>query len=308
MSVTFEVAARGFYDQHSAKWGDKSRTAFVNTLETYAYPVFGHLPVDQIDTALVLRVIEPIWLTKHVTAGRVRGRIEQVLDWSTVRGYRAGDNPSRWDGHLDQILPTGGTIGEVVHHAAMPYVDVPAFVTALRQRRGTSPLALEFLILTASRTGEVMKARWREIDFGAGIWTRPASHMKGGIEHAVPLTPRMVEILKSLPRADGDGPIFTSGKTGKPLGKNALPKMVMGVDGATVHGFRSSFRDWAAEQTAFPRELIEHALAHSIGNKVERAYSRSTLIEKRRALMLQWERFVAAPASSGSVVPIRRSK
>jgi integrase len=309
LSVTFEAAARAFYDQHEVKWGHKSRTAFMNTMASYVYPVFGQMLVSEIDTALVLRAVEPIWLTRHVTAGRVRGRIEAVLAWAAVRTYRTGDNPARWDGHLDQLLPTGGTIGEVVHHKALPYIDVPGFVASLRQRLVLGSLALEFLILTASRTGELVKARWNEIDLEAKIWTRPASHMKAAVEHAIPLTPRMLEILKSLPREGGDNGLIFGGGGGRPIGKNALPKLVTSAGiGGTVHGFRSSFRDWAAEQTAFPRELIEHALAHAVGNQVEQAYARSKLIEKRRKLMEQWERFIATPAAtarSANVTPIR---
>jgi integrase len=227
-----------------------------------------------------------------------------------VRGYRTGDNPEKWEGHLDQLLPTGGTIDEVVHHAALPYIDVPAFVASLQQRSGIGPLALEFLILTASRTGEVVKGCWSEIDFDTKVWTRPAGHMKAGVEHAVPLTPRMIEILKSLPREGGDdGPIFIGAKAGQPLGKNLLPKLLKSLDvDCTIHGFRSSFKDWCSEQTNFPRELAEHALAHAIGNAVEQAYGRSKLIEKRRQLMLQWERFIATPATKNqqNVTPIRK--
>jgi integrase len=306
LTVDFATAVQAYYDQHETKWGAKARTEFLNTLATYAFPVFGKLPVDQIDTALVLRAIEPIWLTKHVTANRVRGRIEAVLDWCKVRGYRTGDNPAAWAGHLDQLLPTGGTIGEVVHHAALPYASVPAFVAALQQRRDTSALALEFLVLTASRTAEVLKALWSEVDFNAKVWTRPASHMKGGIEHAVPLTERMIAILEGLPRGDGNSLIFKGTKVGRPLGRNALSKLAdtLGID-ATVHGFRSSFRDWCGEQTNYPRELAEHALAHSVGNVVEQSYARSKLLEKRRALMLQWERFCVTPLAKSKVIPIR---
>jgi integrase len=306
LTADFATAVQAYYDQHETKWGAKARTEFLNTLATYAFPVFGKLPVDQIDTALVLRAIEPIWLTKHVTANRVRGRIEAVLDWCKVRGYRSGDNPAAWAGHLDQLLPTGGTIGEVVHHAALPYASVPAFVAALQQRHDTSALALEFLVLTASRTAEVLKALWSEVDFNAKVWTRPASHMKGGIEHAVPLTERMIAILEGLPRGDGNSLIFEGTKVGRPLGRNALSKLVgvMGID-STIHGLRSSFKDWCSEQTNYPRELAEHALTHEVGNAVERAYGRSKLIEKRRRLMMEWERFVTTPLPKSKVIPIR---
>jgi integrase len=308
LTVDFATAVQSYFDQHQQKWGLKGRVEFLNTLSHYVYPTFGQIAVADIDTALVLRAIEPIWLTKNATANRVRGRIEAVLDWCKVRGYRpaGSDNPAAWKGHLDQLLPVGRTIGAVIHHAAMPYADVPAFVMALRQRRtlggltGIEPLALEFLILSASRTAEVLKARWSEVDFATKIWDRPASHMKAGIAHSVPLSGRMIEILEGLPRDNrdgGDGLIFEGSKPGHPLGRNALSKVanVMNAD-CTVHGFRSSFRDWVGEQTSFPRELAEHALAHSVGSQVEQAYARSKLLEKRRALMLQWERFVASNA------------
>jgi integrase len=312
LTVDFATAVQAYYDQHETKWGPKARVEFLNTLAAYAFPVFGKVAVAEIDTPLVLKVIEPVWLTKHTTGSRVRGRIEAVLDWCKVRGYRSGDNPAKWKGHLDQLLPMGGAIGKTVHHAAMSYGDVPAFVAALRQRQGIEPLALELLILSASRTGEVLKARWGEIDFDTRIWTRPSGHMKAGVEHQVPLSPRMIEILEGLPRSVSghqDSLIFEGTKPGHPLGRNALSKManVMKAD-CTVHGFRSSFKDWCSEMTSYPRELAEHALAHEVGNAVERAYGRSKLIEKRRALMLQWERFIATSTVSKSenVTPIRK--
>jgi integrase len=311
LTITFEAATRAFFDQHQAKWGAKARVEFLNTLAAYAHPIFGQTAVADVDVALVLRAIEPIWLTKNSTASRVRGRIESILDWAKVRGYRTGDNPAVWAGHLDHLLPTGGDIGAIEHHPAMPYADVPAFVAALHQRHDTESQALEFLILTASRTSEVLKARWNEIDLATKIWTRPPAHMKGKVLHQVPLTPRMVEILQSLPRNGGDdGLIFESSKAGRSLGRNALAKLVttLGHDDITVHGFRSSFRDWAGEQTSYPRETVEHALAHKIGNKVEQAYARSKLIEKRRRLMVDWERFVATPAGRSADVTSIRGK
>jgi integrase len=309
LTVDFEAATKAYFDQHQTKWGQKARVEFRNTLAAYAFPILGKLAVADIDTALVLRVIEPVWLTKHTTGARVRGRIEAVLDWCRVRGFRSGENPARWKGHLDQLLPMGGAIGEVVHHAAMKYIDVPAFVASLRQRQGIEPLALELLILSASRTGEVLKARWGEIDFAAKTWDRPASHMKAGIAHSVPLTPRMIEILEGLSRGDDNSLIFEGAKPGQPLGRNALSKLVNVMKGdCTVHGFRSSFRDWVGEQTSYPRELAEHALAHSVGSQVEQAYARSKLLEKRRRMMMDWEKFVATPGASRSatVTPIRR--
>jgi len=313
LTVDFEAATKAYFDQHQQKWGPKARVEFLNTLSHYAFPTFGKVAVAEIDTPLVLKVIEPIWLTKHTTGSRVRGRIEAVLDWCRVRGYRSGDNnPAHWKGHLDQLLPMGGAIGKTVHHAAMKYIDVPAFVEALKRRQGIEPLALELLILTASRTGEVLKARWSEVDFVAKVWDRPASHMKGGIAHSVPLTGRMIEILEGLPRNNRDGGdnslIFEGSKAGMPLGRNALAKLANVMKGdCTVHGFRSSFKDWCSEMTNYPRELAEHALAHEVGNAVERAYGRSKLIEKRRRLMMDWEKFVASPAViSATVTPIRK--
>jgi integrase len=312
LTVDFATATQAYFDMHQDKWkGRKARIEFLNTLAAYAFPVFGKVAVAEIDTPLVLKAIEPIWLVKNSTASRVRGRIEAILDWCRVRGYRpaGSDNPAAWKGHLDQLLPMGGAIGKTVHHAAMKYIDVPAFVEALKRRQGIEPLALELLILSASRTGEVLKARWSEVDFAAKTWDRPESHMKAGIAHSVPLTARMIEILQSLPRSGGgDGLIFESSKAGRPLGRNALAKLAdtMGAD-CTVHGFRSSFRDWAGEQTSYPRELAEHALAHSVGNAVEQAYSRSKLLEKRRRLMTEWEGFLAAPVGrSADVTPIRK--
>jgi integrase len=307
LTVSFEAAAGQYYDQHECKWSAKSKDAFLGTMRDHVYPTIGQLPVDQVDTAMILRVLEPFWTTTHVTAGRVRGRIEAVLDWAKVRGFREGENPARWENHLAQLLPTGGELGEVEHHRALPFADVPAFVAALRQRRGIAPLALEFLVLTAARTGEVVKATWDEVDFDAKVWVRPASHMKGKVEHSVPLTPRMIEILKGLPQGGADSLIFT-GKTGAALGKNALPKLMAGT-GGTVHGARSSFRDWCGERTSFPRELAEFSLAHTVGNVVERSYTRSKLVEKRRPLMMAWEKYVAMPmVVSADVTPIGAAK
>jgi integrase len=309
LTVTFEAATRAYFNQHESKWGRKARVEFLNTLAAYAFPVFGKIAVADIDTPLVLKAIEPHWLVKNSTASRVRGRIEAVLDWAKIRGFRTGDNPAKWSNHLDQLLPVGGSIGAVKHHVCLPYADVPGFVETLKRRQGVEPRALEFLILTASRTSEVLLARRSEIDFVTKTWTRPSAHMKAGVEHAVPLTPRMIEILEGLPRGDDTSLIFEGSKAGHPLGRNALAKVVsvMGAD-CTVHGFRSSFRDWAGEQTNYPRELAEHALAHAVGSQVEQAYARSKLLEKRRRLMMDWEKFVATPAViSATVTPIRGS-
>jgi integrase len=311
LSITFEEAAKAYKKQHEGKWtSQKHRDAFENSLETHTYPVIGKLPVAKIDTALVLRVVEPIWLTKNKTASRVRGRIEVVLDWCKVRGFREGDNPAKWDGHLSEVLAVGGDIGAVTHHVALPYASVPEFIAALQQRKGNGPRALEFIVLSASRTGEVLKAKWAEIDFENRIWTRPSSHMKGRVEHQVPLTNRMVEILKGLPREGGqDGFVFVGIKKNHGLGKMVLPKLVESLGAnCTVHGFRSSFRDWAAEQTSFANDIIEMSLAHKTGGKVELAYKRTDLLLKRRKLMTAWEVFATSPGRTADVVPIGRAK
>lgn len=309
-SITFADATQQYFDSHEAKWTSaKHRETFLNTLKQHVYPLIGKWPVADVDTAAVLRVVEPIWLTKNQTALRVRGRIEAILDWCTVRGYRKGDNPARWAGHLSEALPTGGKIGEVIHHAALPYADIPGFVAQLPLHQGIGPKALEFLILTVSRTGEALGAHWNEIDFDAKVWTVPPERMKGRKEHRVPLTGRMIELLKALPREAGNDLVFIGSKTGKRIDKMVLPKLLHAMGhAATIHGFRASFRTWAAESTAFPREVIEAALAHKTGTAVELAYQRSDVLEKRRQLMEAWSEFVATPdrKSGGNVTPIRK--
>jgi integrase len=309
-SITFADATQQYYDSHEGKWSSaKHRQTFLNTLKQYAFPVIGKLPVADVDTAAVLHIVEPIWITKNQTSIRIRGRIEAILDWCTVRGYRHGDNPARWAGHLSEALPTGGKIGKVIHHAALPYADIPSFVAQLSQRQGIGPKALEFMILTASRTGEALGVRWNEIDLDAKVWTVPPERMKGRKEHRVPLTDRTIKLLKSLPREAGNnGLLFIGTKVNAPLGKMVLPDLVdaMGHD-VTIHGFRASFRTWAAESTGFPREVIEAALAHKTGTAVELAYQRSDVLEKRRQLMEAWSAFVATPVrKGGNVTPIRK--
>jgi integrase len=302
-AVTFRTAARQYFDTHQAKWSNpKYRGEFLTTMETYVFPTFGELPVQMIDTPLVIKVIEPIWLTKNKTAGAIRGRIESVLDWSSVRGLRTGDNPARWKGHLAEVLPPKNLIAKPVHHEAMPYADVPAFVAQLADRQGIGARALEFLVLTVSRTGEVVHAERSEIDFENRIWTIPAGRMKGRKEHRVPLANRAVEILRALP-VEGDK-IFIGSRKGNAMGKMVMPDLV--GDDYTVHGFRSSFRDWAAESTAFSSEIIEAALAHVTGNATELAYKRTDLLEKRRKLMEAWAVFCTTPQRDGVVTPIRR--
>jgi integrase len=288
--VTFKQAAERMMASHGAAWKNpKHRQQWRNTLATYAHPHFGELSVAAVDTGLVLKALEPIWNEKPETAGRVRGRIESVLDWAKARGYREGENPARWRGHLDKLLPNRRKVKRVRNHPAMPYVELPEFMGELRERSSVSARALEFAILTAARTGEVIGARWTEFDLQAAVWTLPATRMKAGKEHRVPLSARAVELLSGLPR-EGEF-VFMGGRVGKPLSNMAMLELMRGMlpgSGYVPHGFRSTFRDWAAETTSYPSEVVEMALAHAIESKVEAAYRRGDLFEKRRRLMEEW--------------------
>jgi integrase len=296
--ITFAKAAETYIASHHAAWkADKNRQQWSTTLATYANPLIGDLPVAMIDTALVMRVLEPIWTTKTETASRVRMRIEKVLAWATVHGYRSGDNPARWTNHLDHLLPEQGKVAPVEHHAAMPYADVPAFLVELRSRDGMAARALEFLILVAARTSEVVGAEWSEIDADAGVWTIPASRMKSGREHRVPLSDRTIELLRGLPR-DGDR-VFGISSTAM---RQLLARM--GRSDITPHGFRSSFRDWASETHHASRDVAEMALAHAVSDKTEAAYRRGDLFAKRRGLMVDWAAFCAAQEAPDNVVEI----
>jgi len=263
------------------------------------------LPVDKITTDDVLSVLKPLWNDKPETASRLRGRIERVLDAAKAKGLRSGENPARWRGHLDQLLPKRQRLTRG-HHAAMPYVDVPAFIRDLRSRRGTATLALEFTILTAARSGEVLGARWQEFDLVGCTWTVPADRMKAGREHRVPLSRRALDIVKMMQEIGNGEFVFPGEKVSRPLSVTALEMVLrrMAIKTATVHGFRSSFRDWGAECTNYPNEVCEAALAHVIGNKTEAAYRRGDLFEKRRKLMDTWDVYCTTPPS-GKVVPIR---
>jgi integrase len=310
--VSFESAAKQYFDQHEKKWSSaRHRQQFLNSLAQYAFAKIGDLPVASIDTPAVLSVLEPIWSTHFVTATRVRARIESVLDWSTIRGFRTGDNPAKWKGHLALLLPAKGQIGKVVHHKAMPFEEMPAFMIALAKQPGIDARALEFLILCAARTSEALKARWSEIDLKARTWTIPPERMKARKPHRVALSDRAVRLLKALPRESGDDAlVFIGARAGVGLGDTSLWLLLksMGVlDTATPHGMRASFRTWASERTAFPREIIEGTLAHVVGSEAERAYLRSDQIEKRRLLMQAWSDYVSSPArKSGTITPIRK--
>jgi integrase len=306
-SMTFDACATAYIDAHKAGWKNaKHRDQWPSTLNTYAGPVFGSLPVQAVDVGLVMKALEPIWQTKPETASRLRGRIESVLDWAAVRGYRKGDNPARWRGHLDKLLPARGKVRKVEHHPRLPYDELADFVAALRTQVGIAARALEFLILTATRTGEVIGARWEEVDLGEKIWVVPVARMKAGREHRVPLSPAAAGILEEMNKIRESDFVFPGGKKGKPLSNMAMLAVLrrIGRNDLTAHGFRSSFRDWAAERTNFPREVAEMALAHTIGDKVGAAYRRGDLFQKRRQLMDGWAKFCVTVRPQAEVVPI----
>jgi len=317
-AMTFKECAEAYIEANRAGWKNaKHATQWFSTFnETRrgkrVYPaataVINDLPVDAIDTGLVIKTLEPIWATTTETASRIRGRIELVLDWAKVRGYRDGENPARWRGHLDKILPARAKVQRVEHHAALAYEDLPAFMAELRARQGVSARALEFTILTAARAGEVVGARWAELDLARKVWIVPGSRMKSGKEHSVPLSDRVLAILADLPR-DGEC-VFPGGRAGRPVATTTMLAMLQGMRGktATTHGFRSSFRDWAGNETNFPRELAEQALAHVIGDKAEQAYRRGDALERRRRLMDAWAGFCERPLAKGdNVVSMRES-
>jgi integrase len=293
-AMTFQQCADRYIKDHRAGWRHaKHAEQWESSLRRFTFPVIGALPVQAIDTALVRKVLDPIWRTKPETASRVRGRIESILDWAKASGYRTGENPARWKGHLDHLLAERTKVRMVEHYAAMPYDDLPGFLIELRKKKGIDARALEFTILTAARVTEAVEARWSEIS--GDVWTVPAERMKGGKPHRVPLSRRAMELLEVLPH--NRELIFPGPKFGRALNINAPRKLLIGMGHCvTVHGFRSSFRDWAAESTNYPNHVVEQALAHTIGSRVEAAYRRSDLFEKRRRLMQQWATFCTAPA------------
>jgi integrase len=314
-AMTFRQCAEAYIGAHQAGWRNAKHGAqWGATLDAYVYPVFGKLAVAGVDVGLVLKAIEPIWTTKPETASRVRGRIESILDWAKARGYRDGENPARWRGHLDHLLPKKSKVATVAraakgrseHHAALPYVEIAGFMAALREQEGVAARALEFAILTATRTGEVIGARWDEVSLVDRLWTIPGERMKAGKEHRVPLSDAAVAILKALPRKGAY--VFAGAREGSPLSNMALLMTLRRMERGelTTHGFRSTFRDWAAERTSFPAEVAEMALAHAVGDKVEAAYRRGDLFEKRRQLADAWAKFCTQPAPAGdNVRPIR---
>lgn len=309
-SKTFKECAEAYIEAHRTGWkNSKHASQWENTLATYVYPKLGALPVQAIDTGHMRGILEPIWNVKRETASRVRGRVEKILDRAIALSYREGPNPARWRGHLDKILAKDQRRRRVKHHTAMPFDSMAAFLRDLRKQVGTAAQALDFLIHTAARTGEVIGMTWSEVDLEAGVWAVPAVRMKGHHEHRVPLPGAAVRLLRSRRPADckGDEFVFPGQRASKPLSNMAMLVLLdrMGKAEMTVHGFRSTFRDWAAERTSFPREVAEAALAHAIDSDVEAAYRRGDLFEKRRRLMDAWEKFLSAPSSSVAVTSIR---
>lgn len=304
-TITFAEATSKYLAAHRAEWSPKHAKQWTQTLEQYVVPELGKLLVSDIATAHIVRTLEPIWPT--VNAERLRGRIEQILDWATVQGYRQGDNPAAWRGRLDKLLAAPRKSRGVKHLAALPYAEVPALMQKLRQQEGPAARALEFTILCACRTSEALGAAPGEVDYANKIWTVPASRMKNRKEFRVPLSPRAAEIANQ-----DSAPYLFPGQAGKPLHSMAMLWVLrqrLGYRHATVHGIaRSSFRDWAAERTNYPNHVIEQALAHTIGNAVERAYRRSDLFDLRRRLIEQWAAYCAAPPVErrpGRVVKLR---
>jgi integrase len=308
---TFNQCADDFLADRRAGWSNpKHAKQWESTLKSYARPLLGKLSVRAIDTEHLKKVLRPIWTSKPETANRVRGRIEAVLNWATALGYREGPNPARWHGHLENLLPARATVREVKHHAALPYSELPRFLGALRAQETTSARGFEFLILTAARTGEVIGARWSEIDMAAKVWTVPADRMKGRKgkrrEHRVPLSAAAMAILKTQAAIQENEYVFPGDRRAG-LSDMALLMTLrrMGREDVTPHGFRSTFRDWAGNETNFPRELAEAALAHVVGDKAEQAYHRSDALEKRRRLMEAWANYCCSKPATAKIVPLR---
>lgn len=310
---TFTSCAARYIRAHRRSWKNaKHARQWVRTLKTYARPVIGEKLVDAIDTSHIQEILSPIWHTKTETAKRIQGRIENVLDYAAAHKFRDPVNPARWRGHLDKLLPKPTKVKKVKHHPAMPYVEVPAFMEELEQNDSISAKALRFLILTATRTSEVLQAQWKEIGQEEGMWIIPAERMKARREHRVPLSEKAVSILNSLPQIDNNPFVFPGFRQGRPLSNMALLQLMRGMGFSSEgereiyvpHGFRSSFRDWSGEVSSFPRDVAEMALAHAIENKVEAAYRRGDLFEKRRQMMQAWANYLNQQPAD--VIPISR--
>jgi integrase len=308
--VPFKECAASFHAAHKPSWrNSKHAKQWESTMEAYVYPLLGDVPVGLVDTTLVMNALEPHWTSKTETMSRVRGRIEKVLDWAKTRGYRSGENPARWQGHMKNLLPSRNRRRRIKHHPSMPYADVPAFVVKLPPIGDATACCLEFTILTACRTSETTRARWPEVDLDAGVWVIPADRIKGGKEHRVPLCPRAVAILKQMQGLHKEW-VFPGQKHDTHLSDGAMLLLLdrMGHGNVTVHGFRSSFRNWAGEQTSFPSELAEVALAHVNDDETEAAYLRTDYFDKRRKLMEAWGSYATNPRKSGNVVPMNMAR
>lgn len=305
-TITFRAVAQQYIVAHESGWrNDKTRQQFENSLRDHVFPHFGDISVAKVDTAHVMAVLEPLWKEKVETASRVRGRIENVLDYAKARGWRDSENPARWKGHIANMLPRRSKVRKVVHHAALPWTEVGAFMVKLREQQGVAAKALEFTILTAARSGETRGAKWSEIDFNSKTWTVPESRMKSGREHRVPLSDDALTVLRAMPQ---DEDLIFFGRSTKPLSDMSLLAVLrrMKVE-VSVHGFRSTFRDWVAESTNYPAEVAEAALAHMVSDRTVAAYQRGDLFEKRRKLMDAWASFCTTPyMADAKVVPLVR--
>jgi len=304
--ITFKTVAEEYVAAHLPGWKNgKHATQWTSTLATYVYPQIGALPIQAIDVAMVLDIIRPLWIPKTETASRIRGRIEMIIDYATPQ-YRVGDNPAAWK-ILKSKLPRREKIAKVEHHAALPYAEIPAFMADLRTRTSISAKALELTILCALRTSEALGAAWDEMDLEAGTWTIPGERMKAGKEHRIPLAARALEILHDLAGRREGAMVFPGQRIGKPLTGASMSKMLdlMNRSDLTIHGFRSTFKDWASETTNFANEISEAALAHAIDTRVEAAYRRGDLFEKRRRLMDAWSNYCTKRSHTGEVVPLR---
>jgi integrase len=311
-AMMFQQCAEGFIRDNAAEWKNVAHhRQWTSTLARYVYPVLGSLPVAAIDTPLVLKVVKPLWERVPETASRVRGRIEAILGWATVHHYRSGDNPARWQGLLEHALPSRAKIAKTKHHAALPYAEIGTFMAKLRQNSSAAGRCLEFIALTAARLREATNATWAEIDLKNQVWVVPGARMKGGREHRVPLSDATLAVLKAMREMRQNDWIFPGTLNGRPVGASTVLDLVRQVAGAdfTIHGFRSTFRDWASECTSFPREVCEAALAHAIPNAVEAAYRRGDLFDKRRKLMDAWAAYCAkVETDAGKVVALARAR
>jgi integrase len=310
-TITFSACAQRYIEAHQTSWrNEKHRYQWRQTVESYMNPTLGPVLVQAVDVGLVMKAIEPLWTAKPETASRVRGRIESILDWAAARGFRQGENPARWRGHLENLLPKKSKVRQVEHYAALPYGEIGAFMAELRQRESIAGRALEFAILTAARTGEVLKARWGEFNISERLWIIPAERMKAGKEHRVPLSGGAMAIIDTMAEIRTGDYVFPGASEGRPFSNMALLMLLrrMGRDDLTTHGFRSTFSDWCAERTTFAAEVREMALAHAVGDKVEAAYRRGDLFDKRRQLAEAWAKFCAgAMTSRGEIVQISRA-